>query len=78
LGEVNTVLRILNKKAKGNTSVLDRIMLSALERLHTDSKTEDFDDKCRKILDTVCKKMGEEHRDFYADYMEEMKKRIDN
>lgn len=78
MGEVDTILKILDKKAKENISVLDRIMLSALERLHTDSKSEDFDDKCLKILDTVCKRMGEEHRDFYTDYMEEMKKRIGN
>lgn len=78
MGEVNTVLRILNKKAKGNTGILDHIMLRALKKLYTNSTTEQFDDKCLKIVDAVCNSTGEEHRDFYTDYMEEMKKRIGN
>lgn len=51
-------------------------MLRALKKLYTNSTAEQFDDKCLKIVDAVCNSTGEEHREFYNKYIEEMKKNI--
>ena len=51
--------------------------MAAIKQIRrTCGSEEEFDQKCREFLDTICSRMGEEHREFYAEYMEKMRKEL--
>lgn len=74
MDQVSKIAQKIDKKAGGNRGVLNIIYKIAMKAIRSSCKTEEeFDAKCQEFLDTACAQMGEENREFYMKYMEEMK-----
>ncbi len=68
-----TIVNILDRKANGNSDILGVIYNSAMAQIRGKCKSDDeFMEKCEMFLDMACKAAGEEHREFYREYMRKM------
>lgn len=74
MDQIASVTKVLDKKAKGNTGILNSIYKTAMNAIRRSCKSdEEFEKKCGEFLDSACACMGEEYREFYKQYMLEMK-----
>ena len=77
MDQIHEITEKIDKKARGNITILNLAYKAAMKRIKRNCQTEEeFDAKCEEFLETACSRMGEEHREFYASYMEKMKKEI--
>ncbi len=71
--KINEVASKVDKVAHGNRKVLDGIYKTMIKTIKKSCKTEEeWKEKSKQVLDSVCAMMGEENREFYTKYMEEM------
>ncbi len=77
MDQIGKITQKIDKKAGGNIQILNLIYMAAIKQIRrTCGSEEEFDQKCREFLDTICSRMGEEHREFYAEYMEKKRKEL--
>ena len=77
MDQIHENTKKIDKKTGGNITILNLAYKAAMKRIKRNCQTEEeFDAKCEEFLETACSRMGEEHRKFYASYMEKMKKEI--
>lgn len=77
MDQISKITQKIDKRAGGNTQILNLIYKAAMKQIRRTCGTEEeFDLKCREFLDTICSRMGEDHREFYAEYMAKMKKEL--
>ena len=78
MNQLGFLTKMLDKKAGGNTGFLNTIFKTSLSTIKRSCKTEEeFDEKCKGFLDTVCAQMGEENREFYQNYIAEVISTLD-
>lgn len=71
---IGVVTRGIDKKADGNVGILNGVYKTAMKTIRESCKTnEEFEKKCEELIDSACGCMGEEYREFYRQYMDEMK-----
>jgi hypothetical protein len=77
MDQISEITQKIDKKAGGNIQILNFIYKAAMKQIRrTCGSEEEFDIKCREFLDTICSRMGEEHREFYAEYMAKVNKEL--
>ena len=73
MDKLASIVKILDRKANGNPDILGVIYNSAMAMIRGSCKSDDeFKEKCEVFLDMACKAAGEEHREFYREYMMKM------
>ena len=67
------IMRMLDQKARGNTDILNHVYRTAMNQIRKSCRSdEEYAEKCEEFLNTACKAAGEEHREFYREYMRTM------
>ncbi len=67
------IMKILDQKTGGNTVVLNGLYKTVMKQIRKICRTdEEYAEKCEEFLNNACKAVGEEHREFYREYMRKM------
>ena len=73
MNKIPGIMKLLDQKAGGNTIVLNGLYEVAMKHIRKSCRTdEEYAQKCEEFLNAACKAVGEEHREFYREYMEKM------
>ena len=70
MDQIAEMAGIIDKRAGGNIGILNILFKAAMRQIRKNCRTEEeFEAKCEEFLNTACSCMGEEHREFYQEYM---------
>ena len=70
MDQIADMARKIDRRAGGSIGMLNVLFKAAMKQIRKNCKTEEeFEAKCDEFLNTACSCMGEEHREFYQEYM---------
>ena len=70
MDQIADMARKIDRRAGGSVGMLNILFKVAMKQIRKNCRTEEeFEAKCEEFLNTACSCMGEEHREFYQEYM---------